>query len=171
MIFQSENKSLCGWWVESLYHGLAKLHKCFLYQEVELSSFKWLMNPSVVCGSSQTQDLLPSANAPSSSALHLPFWRQIFHACILVGSPSLEWNTRRKKRKPGGRCSGPWSPCIKPMLATSTITSSRSWKSTVASAKITFPSWKRFLSFCRVSLPQGQKRGVGRRIGKKVNRD
>lgn len=117
------------------------------------------MKPPVVCDGSQILDLPPSANAPSSSALRLPFWRQIFHACIPVGSPSLEWNTQRKKRKPGGRCSGPWSPCIKLMLAMSTITSSRFWKSTVASAKITFPSWKRFLNFCRVSLLQGQKWG------------
>lgn len=57
------------------------------------------------------------------------------------------------------------------MLATSTITSSHFWKSTVASVRITFPSWKRFLNFCKVSPLQGQKGRRGREgKGKKVNR-
>jgi hypothetical protein len=54
----------------------------------------------------------------------------------------------------------------------STITFFHFWKSTVASVKITFPSWKMFHSSCRVSPHQGQDpagsgegwgRGEGRR--------
>ena len=125
-----------------------------------LSSNLWNRKSTVFWGgSSWTLDPCPSTQAPSPSPLHLPCCWQIFHVCFLAGSPFLEWNTRRKKKRHGGQCSGPWSPCIRPMLAMSTTTFSPFWKSIAASAKITFPSSKRFLSFCRVSAHLGQKIG------------
>ena len=150
----------CGWWVESLYHCFNQIVWMFpiLWSRLFLLQITYEIPCSPGGSSSQTLNLSPPANAPSSS-LHLPYWGQIFHTCIAVGSPSLKWNTLRKKRKHGGQYSEPWSPCIKPTLATSTIISSHFWKNTVASVKITSPSWKRFLNFCRVSLLQGQKWG------------